>query len=163
MASHLHDVTRTGPGKELSIDLQRSMQGDFFYERRTISPDVTLWEISGSPTIGEWRSMLVVAGRWLQEQESRGRKWGIIVDPSGLATVPAEIRKEAGQWRAENMPLIANTCICASYVAQSPLMRGAITAVFWFAKPVIPVSVRSNQEEAHQWLVTKLNDLSVSS
>lgn len=137
------------------------MQSDFIYERSSISSEVTLWEISGTPTIGEWRSLLAVAGRWLQEQESRGRKWGIVVDPSGLENVSAEIRKEAGQWRAENMPLIANTCICASYVAESPLMRGAITAVFWFAKPVIPVSVRGTQEDAHQWVITKLNALSI--
>lgn len=138
------------------------MPGDFSYERRTIANDITLWEVSGAPTMAEWRSVLNVAGRWLLEQESRGRQWGIIVDPSGLENISAEIRKEAGQWRAENMALIANTCICASYVAPSALLRGAITAVFWFAKPVVPVSVRGSQEDAHQWVVTKMNDLSVS-
>jgi hypothetical protein len=138
------------------------MPSDFFYERRIIANDIALWELSGSPTMDEWRSVMKIAGRWLLEQESRGRRWGIIVDPSGLLGISADIRKEAGQWRGENMPLIANTCICASYVAPSALLRGAITAVFWFAKPVVPVSVRSSQEEAHQWVVTKLNDLTFS-
>jgi hypothetical protein len=139
----------------------RSMPSDFLYERRIITNDIALWELSGAPSIEEWRSLLDSAGRWLLEQESRGRQWGIIVDPSNLENISAEIRKEAGQWRAENMALIANTCICASYVAPSALVRGAITAVFWFAKPVVPVSVRGTQEDAHQWVVTKMNDLSV--
>lgn len=134
------------------------MPSDFSYERRIISNDIVIWELSGMPTISEWRALLNSAGLWLREQESRGRKWGIVVDPSDLENISTEIRAEAGQWRAENMPLIANTCTCAAYVAPSPLLRGAITAIFWFAKPVVPVSVRATQEEAHQWIVTKLNE-----
>lgn len=110
----------------------------------------------------EWRSLLNGTGRWLLEQESRGRKWGMLVDPSGLVNISAELRNEAGRWRAENMALIANTCICASYVAPNPLLRGAIATIFWFARPVVPVSVRRTREEAHQWIVAKLNDSSLS-
>lgn len=138
------------------------MTSDFICDRRIIANDIVLWELTGLPTSDEWRSMLKVAGHWLHEQESRGRKWGMIIDPSGLLSISAEIRNEAGKWRAENMPLIANTCTCAAYVAPSALLRGAITAVFWFAKPVVPVSVRGTQEEAHQWVLEKLNDIIVS-
>jgi hypothetical protein len=138
------------------------MPSDFHYERRIVAPDIALWEISGAPSDDQWRALMRDALAWLLEQESRGKKWGVVVDPSGMSGISAEIRREAGEWRAQNMALIANTCVCASYVASSAMLRGAITAVFWFAKPVVPVSVRASQEEAHQWVLMKLNDLSAT-
>jgi hypothetical protein len=137
------------------------MSDDFHYERTTVAPDVVLWTMYGLPTDALWQELLDHAETWLNEQESRGKKWGMIIDPTQMTSVSANMRRMAGQWRGRNMPLIANTCICASYVAGSPVWRGAITAVFWFAKPVVPVSVRASQEEAHQWVVTKMNDLSM--
>lgn len=137
------------------------MSDDFHYERTTVAPDVVLWQMFGTPTEPGWARILRDAEVWLNEQESRGRKWGMIIDPTEMTGISANMRRSAGNWRGDNMPLIANTCICASYVATSPVWRGAITAVFWFAKPVVPVSVRANQEEAFQWVVTKMNDLSL--
>ena len=138
------------------------MAEPFSAERTIVSNDVVVWEMTGTPSEEEWRKLMDAAAMWLLEQESRGKRWGVIVDPSRMENVSAELRKMAGEWRARNMALIANTCTCASYVASSPVLRGAITAVFWFAKPVIPVSVRGTQEEAHQWVVTKLNDLTMT-
>jgi hypothetical protein len=139
------------------------MSDSFHYERTTVAADVVLWQMFGPPDETRWERMLREAEAWLIEQEGRGRQWGMIIDPTEMTSVTANMRRAAGQWRARNMPLIANTCICAAYVATSPVWRGAITAVFWFAKPVVPVSVRANQEEAHQWVVTKMNDLSALS
>lgn len=138
------------------------MSDKFQYRRTTVCSDITLWEMFGTASDLEWQGLLEVAERWLLEQESRGRKWGLIIDPSGMDAVSADQRRAAGEWRALNMPLIANTCTCASYVATNSMLRGAITAVFWFAKPVVPVSVHASKEDAHQWVIMKLNDLSVA-
>jgi hypothetical protein len=138
------------------------MSDKFHYQRTTISSDIALWEMFGTASDAEWLGLLEDAERWLLEQESRGKKWGIVIDPSGMPAISADLRRAAGEWRALNMPLIANTCACASYVATNSMLRGAITAVFWFAKPVVPVSVHASQEDAHQWVIAKLNDLSVA-
>src|SRR5690606_1089018 len=102
------------------------MSNKFHYRRTTVSGDIALWEMFGIPTDAEWQALLEVAERWLVEQESRGKKWGIIIDPSGMEAISTDLRRAAGEWRALNMPLIANTCTCASYVATNSMLRGAI-------------------------------------
>jgi hypothetical protein len=96
---------------------------------------------------------------WMSDLESRGQKSGVVVDPTEMISVDAEQRRAFGQWRAEHMPLIANTCICGSYVAPSSILRGAVTAVFWFAKPVVPVSVKATQQESIQWVELEMQRL----
>jgi hypothetical protein len=95
----------------------------------------------------------------MSEQESRGKQWAFIIDPSEMTKVSARARRMAGEWRRANMPLIANVCSRACYVADSPMIRGAITAVLWFAQPVVDVSVRATKEEAFAW-ISDLSDRS---
>ncbi len=130
----------------------------FHHQRKDLDDELVLWEMRGQPTDAEWAQVMTAAKRWLREQESRGRKWGIVVDPSGIENVTSTMRRAAGQWRSDNMPLIANTCECAAYVAPSTVIRSAIAAVFWFAQPVVPVSVKASQREAIDWVQSRLHE-----
>lgn len=133
---------------------------DFTY--RLIDPRVTLWELSGQADPVGWTRMLREASRFLSQLEVRAQQMGIIIDPSELSPIDAGLRRDAGQWRAENMPLIANVVPCASYVAKSAWMRGAITAIFWFAPPVVPVGVKGTRKEAIEWMGGQLHTLDLS-
>ncbi len=138
------------------------MSDKFHHVRRFPTNDIVVWELSGAPTLEEWTAYIDTVTTWLTGEESRGRRWGVIVDPSRLKNVTAPMRRASGQWRAAHLPLIANTCICASYVANSAVIRGAITAIFWFAQPVIPVKVHGSQRESHEWLAEKMNELALT-
>ncbi len=128
----------------------------FQFHRTTVEPEIAVFELAGSPTENEWLSCMRKAELFLMEVESRGRsQWAVVVDPSALDGVDARMRRLIGEWRAQNMALIANTCVCACYVAESAWLRGAITAVMWFAKPVIPVSTKATREEALLWVEQK--------
>lgn len=124
----------------------------FHYERKEYSSGVVLWRLQGPSNPSAWAALLNEATQWMSEQESRGKRWAFIIDPSEMTKVSAAARRMAGEWRRTNMPLIANVCSRACYVADSPMIRGAITAVLWFAQPVVDVSVRATKEEAFAWI-----------
>jgi len=136
------------------------MPNIFHYERKELSSDVVLWELFGCPKIDEWNRFTDAAAHWWAEQESRGRRWGVVVDPSGMFDVSGSIRRAAGEWRAAHLPLLANTVICASYVADRPVMRAAVTAALWFAQPVVPVKLHGSREESVLWLSEKMRQIS---
>ncbi len=129
----------------------------FRFSHRALNPRVTLWEMEGTPEALYWAAMFEEASRFLKDLEQRGKSTAVIVDSSDLTPIDAGMRKTAGQWRAENMALIANVVPCASYVAQRAWMRGALTAIFWFASPTIPVGVRASRDEALIWTEQHLN------
>jgi hypothetical protein len=133
------------------------MSPPFDYNHREVNHHVTLWELSGQPDALGWGNMLAAAHRFLVQHELRGKRTGIIIDPSELVAIDAGLRREAGQWRAEHMALIANVVPCACYVAKSAWLRGAITAIFWFAPPVIPVGVKASRREAMHWIEAELS------
>lgn len=125
---------------------------NFHFSCRQLTPRIVLWEFHEHPSLDEWSAALARATEWLLDLERRGRRVLVVVDPSGMGNVDASIRSFAGEWRAQHLPLIANTCECAAYVADTPLVRGVLTAVFWFARPVIPVQIVASREEALAWV-----------
>ena len=123
---------------------------------------VVLWELRGFPTPAQWQVTLAAATLWMSDLESRGQKMGVVIDPTDMVSVDADTRRAAGQWRAAQMPLIANSCICAAYVAPNALLRGAIAAILWLAKPEIPVSLKATREEAILWVEDEIRRLNGS-
>jgi hypothetical protein len=129
---------------------------DFTY--RELSPHITLWEVSGQPDSSGWARMLREWSAYLFQLELRGKRMSLLIDPSDLSPIDAALRRAAGQWRADNMALIANVVPCASYVAKNAWIRGAITAIFWFAPPVVPVGVKATRQEALTWIQNEVSD-----
>lgn len=136
------------------------MPDRFQYQRTTVEENLSVFELSGVPSEDDWLAAMAQAEAWLLENESRGQtEWGVVVDASGMKSINANMRRLIGEWRAKNMALIANTCLCGAYVAESAWLRGAITAVMWFARPVIPVSVKATRPEALLWIREKRREL----
>jgi len=128
----------------------------FHYERKELTPEVVLWAMYETPSVEDWQSFLADGTDWLLDLERRGCKIGVVVDPSGMGNANGSTRRAAGEWRASHLPLIANTCVCASYVAENSIMRSVLTAVFWFARPVIPVQICASRDEALAWVQARL-------
>jgi len=112
---------------------------------------MTLFVLSGAPSHEEWLRALDDGAAWLVDLERRGIRTRVVIDPSELSVPSARARKAFGEWRSAHMPLIVNVCSCAAYVAASPVMRGVLAAVFWFARPLIPVEIVSTRREAMSW------------
>ena len=75
-----------------------------------------------------------------------------MVDLAQMATATASHRSLLGNWRVRHQALIANAVERAAYIAPSAMMRGMLTAIFWFARPVVPVQVSKDRQEALAWL-----------
>lgn len=136
------------------------MPDQFQYQRTTVEESISVFQLSGDPSETDWLTAMDKAESWLLENESRGQTdWGVIVDASSMKSINAHMRRLIGEWRAKHMALIANTCLCGAYVAESAWLRGAITAVMWFARPVIPVAVKATRAEALDWVRHKRREL----
>jgi len=131
-------------------DLTRKM--NFRYERKQLAEDLVLWEAHGDPTPAEWSSCLDAVLEWLTEAERRGQRLRVLIDSTGMPTVRVQTRRAFAEWRARHLALIANAVARAAYVADGPLLRSVLTAVFWFAPPVVPVEIASTKREALIWL-----------
>jgi hypothetical protein len=77
-----------------------------------------------------------------------GDKTFLVVDLSHLVIAPATQRKYAGEWTERTMELQRARSLGGAIVATSAIMRGAITAVQWFAKPPAPSKVFATRDEA---------------
>ncbi len=113
---------------------------------------VFLVTISGSPSPDEFDGFLDDITQWLSAIRTTGERISLIVDPSQLTRFDAHMRRSYGQWRGEQRALIRETCSKAAYVTHDAMWRGIMTAVFWFAKPAIPVELCASRELALDWL-----------
>lgn len=124
---------------------------DFWVERSCPNPAVTLFALRRIPTVEAWDAFLREATLWLLDLEKRGVTTAVVIDASELVSVDARARRAIGEWRATHLPLIANVCTCAGYVADRVWMRGVLIALFWMAPPSIPVQVFADRQKALAW------------
>ncbi len=124
----------------------------FSWRRESIDHQVVLFEISGVPTDEGIREFLNEVESFFRSLESRAQKVRAVVDLAQMEAATASHRSLLAQWRLGHQALIANAVERAVYIAPSAMMRGMLTAVFWFAQPVIPVQVSGSRQEALLWL-----------
>lgn len=136
----------------MSTDSISGRYMSFRFESTAQSADLFLWELTGDPDPASWGAFLESVTFWLVDLERRGCRVGVVVDSSGMPSFPASVQEQTGQWRKEYLPLIANTCICASYVAESAWRRSLLTAIFWFARPVVPVKLSLDAAQGQKWV-----------
>lgn len=79
-------------------------------------------------------------------------------DMRHATTLTAKQRRRYSQ-HVEDMHAAGDTYwnVGVAYVAESPLVRGAITAVFWIAPPPFPYKVVSTPEEGRRWVEQQLS------
>lgn len=120
---------------------------------RDYAPGIHLVTLVGSPSEAEFSAFLQRTAVWLSTFQRQGIRARLIVDPSGLTRFDASLRGIYGEWRKDNMALIGASCARAAYVADGAIWRGVMTAIFWFAKPIIPVKTFPDQASAEAWVL----------
>lgn len=68
--------------------------------------------------------------------------------PGGLPDAAA--RRAGGEWVGRHQSLLREKCCGLDFAFASPLSRGALTAVFWFAQPPIPWAMHASLRAAVQ-------------
>ncbi len=124
----------------------------FRYQKKVVGPNIVQWALFGMPDERAFVAFMDDAGAWVRALYSTGQRNAVIIDPSGMDDVPANLRKRAGEWRKGHQDLFRETIIAAAYITPSALMRGVITAIFWVSTPVVPVQTFATQTEALAWL-----------
>lgn len=96
----------------------------------------------------------------------RGSRYALLtVQPKGSIVPSAPERKNLTEWL--NSPRVKEMgkrlCVATSVVIDNALMRGALTAVFWFWTPPAPVEIAANPGEALDYCLRALeqNDISL--
>jgi hypothetical protein len=79
---------------------------------------------------------------------ARGHRSYLIIAAQGDHRPSPEVRKLQAEWMEQHREAIATTSIGISFVIDSPLVRGALTAIFWVTGSPVPYKVHSSLAEA---------------
>jgi hypothetical protein len=84
----------------------------------------------------------------LQRSVQVGRRAYLIIAAQGELRPPPEVRKLQAEWMEEHRDLIARNSLGIGFVIDNPLVRGALTAIFWVTRPPVPYKVHPTIAEA---------------
>lgn len=85
-----------------------------------------------------------------------------VLDASAADATPAKQRRMQAEWMKSNEALIARYCVGNAFVITSPLLRGALTAIFWMQQPAAPTIVLATFDAAERWATDRLREAGVS-
>ncbi len=77
-----------------------------------------------------------------------GDKAFLVIDARAGMRPPPEVRKLQADWMAEHEEMMAKSMLGIAFVIDNKLVRGALTAIFWVAKPAVPYRVFASLHEA---------------
>lgn len=87
-----------------------------------------------------------VAGQ--RELLSRGTRLFSVTDATHAKALPASQRKILADWLQESEEATKSLVMGMAIVVSNPLVRGALTAVFWLRKPAVPTRLFATLPEA---------------
>jgi hypothetical protein len=89
-------------------------------------------------------------------------RYALILDTSALTHTPsAQSRKHITDWQNANMHNTARWNVGTSVYISSGLIRGALTAMNWFAKQPVPMNYPASMAEGLDFCVSKLDENSI--
>jgi hypothetical protein len=93
----------------------------------------------------------------LRAARASGTRLAVVLDVSGRRSRPTtEQQRAMANWLASNRELLEQTCVVWSMVVTSPVLRGVLTAITWFAPFPCPMKVHANVSQGVTWCVEKL-------
>lgn len=128
-----------------------SMENITFDESRLPLVVVTF---RGDATTEEFEEYL----RRLSANLARKQPTAIVIDSREFAVMPAAQRKRQAEWIDETRVVRTRYTLGTAFVINSPLIRGALTAIFWLTKYDTPYVVVPTLEEAEAWALKLLAD-----
>lgn len=82
-----------------------------------------------------------------------------IVDSRGSSRVPPSQRKMQADWINQYSNLLAKWSLGTAFVIDSPLVRGALTAIFWLQRLPMEYVVVGTRAEAERWAAERLRSV----
>ena len=86
----------------------------------------------------------------------RNEPYAVVVDAMGMGSTEASFRKRYAEFISKNTPVLKRLCRGTAVVLQSPVARGAITAVTWMTTIPFPLKVFGDRHEALSWAKSQL-------
>lgn len=104
---------------------------------------------------------------WMLEQFEalfRGKqRYALLLDSSPLTHTPSALaRKQIIAWQKAHTESTARWCVGASVVIASGLIRGALTAMNWFAPQPVPMSYPPTLRAGCDWCVAHLEQSEIA-
>lgn len=135
------------------------MAGDFRYSLRgVVETNLTRWPLvvttlAGKLTLEDAEIIIHESTAVLKRFEPHAS----IFDCSGVTDLPdAVVRKRFGEFTGWSGPLSKKSAVCSAFVIQNVVLRGALTAIHWIGRPLIPTRVFSTLPEAEAWCAEEL-------
>ena len=89
---------------------------------------------------------------WMEKHITTRRvPYAVVNDARGAPPPSASQRKMVAAQMERLAPFTSEYCKGASFVFESAMMRGIMTAIFWITKPSYPVNVFGNVGSAVEW------------
>lgn len=99
-----------------------------------------------------------VFARYEREVFSRRERYVSITNISMMEGVPnAQIRKHLAEWMGRHEAYVGRWALGNSTVIRSPLVRGALTALYWIQKPPTAQTSHGTLREAVEWGLAALD------
>jgi len=92
---------------------------------------------------------------------ARGKRTIVVIDASMGMRPTATQRKLQADWINDHAALLGASCLGIAFVIPSPLVRGALTAIFWVAQMPIPHTVHGTLSQAVGWATARLDEFGV--
>lgn len=100
--------------------------------------------------------------RGLQEDVAQHRRLVTIVDLTSAKLLNAKQRVLLNDWFKDTRDMTRVSSLGVVFIAPSAVLRGVLTAIFWFQTFGAPHGVAANLSEAVAWALARLTDAGVS-
>ncbi|MEZ4254959.1 MAG: hypothetical protein R3A78_04470 [Polyangiales bacterium] len=115
---------------------------------------VLVARLPASATDDEVRAYYAALEQYLFGQP---RRYAFVTDARVAARATATQRRIAAEFERRTADYDKVWCAGVAIVADSPLARGLVTAVFWMAPPIYPYKVAASLSEALVWARAQLD------
>jgi hypothetical protein len=117
------------------------------FELDVSDPGVLYVRWKRQATEAESRSLMAEIGK----QWERRKRYTVVMETHPAVNADARHRSLWGQWHEQNRKQLDAYCVGVAITLDSPLMRGLMTAMSWFAKDPYPMKYVSDVAVARAW------------
>jgi hypothetical protein len=140
----------------LKVRYEKENEAALVEVTRALVP-VLVVKTSGPPQLERMNATNEWIARQLREGRAAGGRLAVVLDVSGRRKRPTtEQQRAMAGWLKSNRELIEQTCVAWSMVVTSPVLRGVLTAITWFAPFPCPMKVHSSVAQAAVWCIDAL-------
>ena len=109
-------------------------------------------KFDGDATDEEYAASLLERTTLLRRRE----KYAVLLDASTCGDMPARQRKLEADWTRQNHEMLAQYLVGIAFVFKSPVLRAALTAIFWLQPFSWPYEIMATLPEAELWATERL-------